>query len=304
MRGEHITRPTIFLDTSSQEKYTYLMTYARYVPSPPLNAYINGIYYLDHPMPYPRQKILPIPWLNLKVNFGGAFRVYDMNRTQPFAACTESWSVGLWNGYHIIDWPVEMQFFIVDFKPGGAFPFLQLPLSEMHNQVVSLDTIWGHFATEIRERLYAAPTLQAQFILLERLLLDRFCPVSHGLNEVQYAIQQIATHHGALSIRALSDEIGISQKQLIAHFKRLVGGTPKELARLYRFHHALETIDPMQPVDWALVAHQCCYYDQSHFNKDFEAFAGHTPSEYLRLRRRVYGENPEHAQNLLLLPAS
>jgi AraC-like DNA-binding protein len=180
---------------------------------------------------------------------------------------------------------------------------LQLPLSEMHNQVVSLDMIWGPFAAEIRERLFAAPTLAARFILLEQLLLDRFSPVPYGLDVVQYATKQIAAHHGALSIRALSDEIGISQKQLIAHFKRLVGATPKELARLYRFHHALEIIDPTQPVDWAAVAQQCCYYDQSHFNKDFEAFAGHSPGEYLRLRRRVYGEHPQHAQNLLLLPA-
>jgi len=72
-----------------------------------------------------------------------------------------------------------------------------------------------------------------------------------------------------LSIRALSDQMGLSQNHLGTQFKRLVGGTPKELARLTRFEWTLRSIDPTQPVDWTRVAHQSHYYDQSHFNKDF-----------------------------------
>jgi AraC-like DNA-binding protein len=179
---------------------------------------------------------------------------------------------------------------------------LQLPLSELHNQVVSLEAIWGHFAAEIREQLYATPAIQARFTLLEQLLLARLHEAPHGLNAVQYAVAEIARHHGALSTGALSERMGISQKHLIAQFKRLVGGTPKELARLYRFRHVLQSIDPTQPVDWALVAHQALYYDQSHFANDFKAFTGHSPTDYLQLRRQVHTENLEDAKCLLQLP--
>jgi AraC-like DNA-binding protein len=96
--------------------------------------------------------------------------------------------------------------------------------------------------------------------------------------------------------------MGISQNHLGTQFKRLLGGTPKVLARLYRFQHALRSIDPMQPVDWTWVAHQSRYYDQPHFNKDFIAFTGHSPGDYLRLRRRVQAENPHHAQYRYDLP--
>jgi len=255
------------------------MTCTFYIPSPPLNTYINHLYCPNDPISYPRAKILPTPFLDLKINFGGAFQVYAADQTKAVATCAESWCVGLWSAYHIVDWPADKQYIGVNFKPGGAYPFLRLPLSELHNQVVSLDAIWGHCAAEIRERLYAAPTIQARFTLLEQFLLARLYDASTGLKAVQYAVEEITRHHGALSIRALSDHIGMSQKHLIAQFKQMVGGTPKELARLHRFAHILYSIDTTQPVDWTQVAHQSCYFDQSHFNKDFEAFTGHNPSD-------------------------
>ncbi len=61
------------------------------------------------------------------------------------------------------------------------------------------------------------------------------CEPPHGLDIVQYAIAEIAQRHGELSIRALSDHIGISQNHLGTQFKRLVGIPPKEMARFYRF---------------------------------------------------------------------
>src|SRR5258708_25173663 len=154
-----------------------------------------------------------------------------------------------------MDWPQNMQLLSVSFKPGGAYPFLRLPLSELHNQIVSLDSIWGRRAAEIRERLYNAPTIQARFSLLEQWLLARLCEGPQGLNAVQYAVAEIARYGGAVSIRTLSDQMGVTQKHLITQFKRLAGGTPKELARIYRFKDVLFSLDATQPIQWGQVAH-------------------------------------------------
>jgi AraC-like DNA-binding protein len=290
------------LDITTSKEYTYFMTYIVYTPSPPLDAFIHRLYYANSTLPYEREKILPMPWLELKVNFGGAFQAYDTDSELPFATCAESWVTGLWSESHIVDRPPDVQRIGVTFKLGGAYPFLGIPLSELHNQIISLDAIWGSFADEIRERLYATPTIQARFALFEQLLLARLGEVPYWLKPVQYAIEQIARQNGALSIRALSDEMGISQKHLIEQFKRIVGGTPKELARLYRFVHMIRSIDSTQPVNWTRMAHDSLFYDQSHFNREFEAFTGHNPTSYLRLRHRIYSETPHHASYLHLLP--
>jgi AraC-like DNA-binding protein len=278
------------------------MTYISYLPAPPLSAYIDDLYYIGGPAQYPRQKALPVASSNLMINLGEPFDVYQPDQAEPFIRCSNSWWVGIWSTYHTVDWPPDVQFFGVHFKPGGAYPFLQFPLTEMNNQVVPLDAIWGYYSAEIRERLYASPSIQAGFAQLEQLLLARLSEAPHGLDVVQYAITEISQYHGGLSIRALSNQIGISQNHLGNQFKRFVGIPPKEVARFYRFANALRLINTTCLVDLTSIAYQSQFYDQSHFNKDFVAFTGHSPTEYLQLRRRVEAENPEHARVLSNLP--
>jgi len=138
--------------------------------------------------------------------------------------------------------------------------------------------------------------------MLEQLFLARLCEAPLGLKAVQYAMAEIARRHGALSIRELSESMGMSQKHLIVQFKQMVGFTPKELGRLYRFADILASIDLTQPVDWTFVTHQFRYHDQSHFIRDFKEFTGHTPTDYLRLRRLMHAKNPDRTQHLRLLP--
>lgn len=266
-------------------------TYIRLIPAPPLNAYINCFYYIDGQMPFRHEKILPVPSLDLKINLGGAFNMYEGNRRILPISLTASWLVGLYGVHHSIEWPSDMRLYGVNFKPNGVFPFLGFPLAELYNQVVTLDAIWGRWASEIREQLHAAPTAEAGLILFERLLRDRLRETLHGQTIVEYAISVMNQKHGIVSIQELSDHMGISQNHLGTLFKRLVGTSAKELARLYRFEHVLRNIDPMYPIDWTQIAHECDYYDLSHLNKDFVTFTGHSPTDYWRLRRRVYTED-------------
>jgi AraC-like DNA-binding protein len=167
---------------------------------------------------------------------------------------------------------------------------------------VPLNAIWGHRAAEMREQLYAAPTLQAGFALLERFLLARLWDAPRGFDVVHYAVAEIARQNGALSIRGLSEHIGISENHLATHFKRIIGIPPKELARFYRFARALHLIILTQSVNWARIARQSSFYDQSHFIKEFLVFTGHTPTDYLRLRRHLHSQNPEQAKSLGQMP--
>jgi AraC-like DNA-binding protein len=264
------------------------MTYVRHIPSPPLDRYISHFYYLDGHMPYPRERILPLTILDLKINLGGAFTIFDADDAQHAAQLTESWLVGLYNRPHTIVWPDHLRLYGVRFKPGGAYPFLGAPVFELHNLVVPLDAVWKQFAAELRERLDAAPSVEAGLALFERLIRERLNETPYEQRLVEYGVAEIERQRGMVSINALSQRIGVSQNHLLTQFKRVVGTSAKEAARLSRFEHVLRAIDPTQPIDWTWVAHQHGYYDQSHLNKDFVTYTGYSPPTYVRFRSRVY----------------
>ena len=48
-----------------------------------------------------------------------------------------------------------------------------------------------------------------------------------------------------------------------------------------RFQKVMHLIHKQREVDWADVAFRCGYYDQAHFIKDFQAFSGIAPTDFL-----------------------
>jgi AraC-like DNA-binding protein len=78
--------------------------------------------------------------------------------------------------------------------------------------------------------------------------------------------------------------IGLSLRRFGELFGSEVGLPPKAFCRIRRFNEVLRRVERCIDVDWADVAASCGYFDQAHFNHDFRAFAGLTPSAYLRDR--------------------
>ena len=255
-------------------------------------------------VPFRHEKIPPTPVLNLQINLGDAFYMVEADRLSSPITLAESWLGGLYGVHHRVDWTPYLRLYGARFYPNGAHPFLDFPLSEVYNQIVPLDAVWGQWASELRERLHAAPTFKAGLLLFERVLRDRLRDTRRTTDEqniVGYAIAAIRQDHGTVSIRELSDQIGISQNHLGTLFKRVVGTSAKELARLYRFEHVLRSTVHSHSIDWTQIAQQCGYYDLSHLNKDFVAFTGQSPTDYLSLRPRVHTENISFDPNSLCI---
>jgi len=270
------------------------MVYVQHIPAPPLNRYIERLFYMEGWMPFRQEKITPTPVLNLQINLGGTLSMYNEDRITSPISLTESWLGGLYGVHHSVNWTSYMRLYGARFKPNGAHPFLDFPLSEVYNQVVPLDAVWGRWASQLWERLHHAPTFKAGLELFERLLRGRLRETTTLANEqniVEYAISTISQNQGTLSIRGLSDHIGISQNHLGTLFKRVVGTSPKELAKLYRFKNVLRSVNHTHRIDWTRIAQQCGYYDLSHLNKDFVAFTGHSPTDYVALNHHDYAGN-------------
>jgi AraC-like DNA-binding protein len=88
--------------------------------------------------------------------------------------------------------------------------------------------------------------------------------------------------HGAVRFALHAVGVGLSQRRFIEVFKTEVGLTPKLLHRVQRFQRVLALARRATAPDWSRLALDCGYFDQSHLIRDFVAFSGFSPAEFLR----------------------
>lgn len=95
------------------------------------------------------------------------------------------------------------------------------------------------------------------------------------------AWSRLERHHGDLAIGELITDTGWNRRRLAERFRTQAGLTPKSAARIMRFARASDLLTRPGHRSIASIALSCGYYDQAHFNRDFRALAGSTPTEYL-----------------------
>lgn len=268
------------------------MEYVGRVPAAPLDLFIDDIYFLTGAPRHRRMNVPPLPSAHLFVNLGGPARVWDSDPSVPPEAFTDGWFMGLWTRRFVVEYPAQVQLVGVHFKPWGMSPFVDVPASELRDRWVPVDALWHRSLDRIRNQLGDTASATETLQVLEQELRSRLAEApSRGFDLVRHTAGRMQTSHGALPVGALSDAAGVSGNHLATQFKAHVGVTPKRMARIYRFTRLILSVDALSPVDWPALAHTAGYFDQAHFSREFKDFTGHTPTEYLSLRRRFPAEH-------------
>jgi AraC-like DNA-binding protein len=166
----------------------------------------------------------------------------------------------------------------IHFRPGGAFPFFGVPLSDLENNYVGLDQVWGRDGRELHERLIEAPSAPARFSIVEKFLLSRSWSSANRNPGVATAMAAIEKNP-SIRMADIRDLVGMSTKRLIAAFRAEVGLSPKAFARIRRLQAALRLLDA-GAVGGAHIAAEVGYFDQAHFVREFQTFTGMTPTQY------------------------
>ena len=168
----------------------------------------------------------------------------------------------------------------VHFKAAGAAAFLGGALGELRNRTVLLDALWGPVARDWRERLQGAPSLAERFRIVELALLARMQAPSPIDGAVAQALRGIERDPSTARIDALQRASMCSPQRFIHRFEAAVGMTPKRFARVARFNAMLRRLVQCGKPDWAGLAAEAGYCDQSHLIAEFKRLAGVTPSVY------------------------
>lgn len=158
---------------------------------------------------------------------------------------------------------------------------LGVPMSELVDRVVSLETAFGAEARSLGTRLAECPDREARATVLDEALARRLARAA-PLDRRQM--------HGLAALRARPDrdvaeiarEIGWSCKHFRARIQDAVGVGPRCYRRLIRFQSLTAAIARAGAApDWAALALDAGYSDQAHMIRDFKEFSGLTPRCYL-----------------------
>jgi AraC-like DNA-binding protein len=255
----------------------------RYVPAPPLSDFVALLWlYEGYQQPHKKERLLPDGSMELVINLNEDLtRVYDPHKPEEFRTLRGSIMVGAHSEFFVIDTAEQHSVAGVHFKPGGAFPFFDLPAGELRNMLVSLEDLWGRLANQLRERLLEAGSAESRLRVLEQALLERAADRLERHPAVAFALQEFRGAPHSRMIADVTGQIGLSAKRFIQVFSDEVGLTPKLFCRVRRFQRVLRRIGTGRTVEWAAVAADCGYFDQAHFIRDFRAFSGINPSTYM-----------------------
>lgn len=176
----------------------------------------------------------------------------------------------------------------VRFKPGGGFPFFNVPAGNLQNLNAPLDIFWGAKAVATCDELWSAKSPEVRFHVLECSLLEMAIGQFEGHRAVHQALKSIRASQGACSVGRLVEQLGLSSRKFIEVFRNEVGLPPKLFCRIQRFREVLRRLDRVPSLNWTEIAVSRGYFDQAHFIHDFRAFSGVNPTTYVLRRTSRY----------------
>jgi AraC-like DNA-binding protein len=164
----------------------------------------------------------------------------------------------------------EPGMFGIRFKPGRAALAIGAPLTEVTDMRVRLRDVTKRFPSINPERIDRVEAAM-------RSLFAERKPDSR----VDAAVDRILRSGGRATIDSIAAAAGVSRQHLARAFAYHVGVSPKMFARVIRFRRALRLAGSQ---DWADLALQLGYFDQSHLIAEFRQFAGQTPVPFFLSR--------------------
>src|SRR6185369_15946773 len=234
---------------------------SEFYPDPPLSSFVECVWTLTSSTPSTEpqvERILPDGCVELILNFGSRFTQHteSHHQLQP-----RNFVVGQMTGPVLISPAEAVDLLGIRFHPGGAYPFLRVPMNAITDQLIEL----GSLSKALESRLLTAceyvSTPLERVVSITAALVKKL-PLTVDTN-LMALTESIVNSVGVVSVDRLANDAGISSRQLERRFLSGVGLGPKVLSRILRFQQVFRAVERGDN-SWAEVALDCGYYDQAH----------------------------------------
>tara|TARA_Y100001972_G_scaffold119141_1_gene160068 strand:+ start:6108 stop:6926 length:819 start_codon:yes stop_codon:yes gene_type:complete len=171
--------------------------------------------------------------------------------------------------------------FAIRFYPYGFANFIKVPIIELADNETPLDALFGKHASQLENQIIHANSTKERIEIVEQFLLNKLADQVTIDSIVKSTIDTLLKTSGSASITSILSEKPSKKRSLERKFSKQVGMSPKQLGKVIRLQAALKTMINKEADNLTQVAYESEYYDQAHFIKDFKAFTGINPKDYL-----------------------
>lgn len=172
--------------------------------------------------------------------------------------------------------------FGIRFFTHTAACFFNERIEEFNDQVIDFKDIGGKETVLLQSKLLEAKSLDQRIELVEGFLLQRLSLFEHKftrLRLVNSIMHDLSKDDFLENINSVACRYGISSRYLQKIFLNYSGLSPNLFSKIARFQKSIHLVAGKDS-SLTTIAHQCGYFDQSHFIKDFKFFTGFTPSHF------------------------
>lgn len=169
--------------------------------------------------------------------------------------------------------------------PLGWHRLVRTPADRWANRVGDIEQPEFGIFRDIWEKLQGVTEPEAMAALFDGILLaavQKPDALEKDIEDIHEALADPAVS----SVADLADKTGISQQRLERLSRRIFGFPPKRLLRRQRFLRTLGSVMLDPDLKWT-AALDDQYFDQAHFNRDFQEFMGMSPRQYLAMPRPI-----------------
>lgn len=177
--------------------------------------------------------------------------------------------------------------FKVTLYPHVLFEVFGISPFEIKDDDLTIFDIWGEQeGKRLFEELEATHSSAGMVAIFERYFLNKLSKKADTKSIAPYLT------HGYVSpsLKELSKTCGYSERWIQKQYLEVFGESFKSIQNNTRFIKTLQLINQAvlredEKINFASIAYQCNYFDQTHFIKEFKKFTGLTPSHYFHAFR-------------------
>lgn len=246
-----------------------------YMPRPDLASYIRCYYYFVTETDATQPLSAELGNIRVVLSGGG-----DVQLPGGAALTLANASlIGPTSSAYVIEARAGTRVFGVGILPRGWGALFGISAAEVADRVIELAAFMGPTSSAAMERIRAAASLPEMAAIADAYFATLIERRARRNGYYPAAIERWLLDPGDLDLDRLVGMMDVSRRQTDRLAKQYFGASPKLLQRKYRALRAAGRL-LASTACWRAAAGEA-FYDQSHFIKEFRAFVGVTPLEFL-----------------------